>query len=63
MIDAIRKKLAPRSAYELAQSELAEAKRCLLWHQSESEFHTQMVTFYKQNVTRLEAYVTKEKSE
>lgn len=62
MIDLFKKFASPRTAYELAESELAEAKRCLLWHQSQQEFHTQMVAFYKNNVTRLHAYVEKEKT-
>lgn len=62
MIDLFKKFASPRTAYELAQAELAEAKRCLLWHQSQQEFHTQMVAFYEQNVARLSAYVEKEKA-
>ena len=56
----ILKKILPigiPTAYELAQRELADAKRALLHHQTGREYHQGMTTFYEQNVRRLETYV------
>lgn len=47
------------SAHTLAQRELAEAKRALLYHQTRGEYHRSMTSFYEQNVRRLETYVNR----
>ena len=59
---ATLKKILPfgtPSAYALAQIELAEAKRALLYHQTRREYHQSMSSFYEQNVRRLETYVNR----
>lgn len=58
---ATLKKLLPGvpSAHTLAQRELAEAKRALLYHQTRREYHQSMSSFYEQNVRRLETYVSR----
>lgn len=44
------------TAQTYATHELAEAQRKLLVHQTASEYHSHMVTFYEVNVARLTAY-------
>ena len=53
---SIKKIFAKPSAASLAQNEKEEAERQLLRHQSENEYHANMVRYYEQVVLRLSEY-------
>jgi hypothetical protein len=45
------------SAIKIATTQLEDARRCLLEHQSAAEYHSHMSAYYAQAIARLEAFV------
>lgn len=60
LLDRILRPFQERSAHEVAERQLSEAKRMLLQYQSQSEHAQQMCVYYDKMVRRLSAYLTGE---